>query len=179
MLSSLAFWIAVAVLLFWAVGAYNRLMRLRADLVQSFGGLDARWLRLMALQNECEAALAAQPGWEPGDITMALQAAATQFSASLAVMRARPMQADAAAALAAARDVLDASWRGFILQAAARLPDREPLDLLARRREAQHVELAHATEQFNAAVTRYNAAIGQFPALLVAALFGFRAARAL
>ena len=35
--SSPLFWIAFAVFLFWALGAYNRLMRLRSAVVQSFG----------------------------------------------------------------------------------------------------------------------------------------------
>ena len=37
--------IACAVLLFWAVGAYNRLMRLRAKVKKQFAALDAFMLR--------------------------------------------------------------------------------------------------------------------------------------
>jgi LemA protein len=36
MSSSVVFWIVAAVLLFWTVGAYNRLMRLRADANAAF-----------------------------------------------------------------------------------------------------------------------------------------------
>ncbi len=38
---SLAGWIVVAVLLFWFVGAYNRLVRLRASVLQAYAALDA------------------------------------------------------------------------------------------------------------------------------------------
>ena len=36
---------AAAVLFFWAVGAYNRLMRLRAKVKKTFAALDAFMLR--------------------------------------------------------------------------------------------------------------------------------------
>ena len=58
--------------------------------------------------------------------------------------------------------------------ATARLADA----VLSRR--VQLVLQAHAaTVQFNQAVARYNEAIGQFPALLLALLFGFKPARPL
>ena len=60
--SSPLFWIVFAVLLFWALGAYNRLMRLRSAVVQSFGSFDAHMVRLVALLGEWDAAIAVQPG---------------------------------------------------------------------------------------------------------------------
>jgi LemA protein len=48
------------------------------------------------------------------DITLlwtALRGAAAQVSASLAAMRPRPLQAEAAAALGAAQDVLGTAWQ--------------------------------------------------------------------
>lgn len=56
--------------------------------------------------------------------------------------------------------------------AGPRLPDT----LTARR--AQLVIQTHAaTDQFDQAVSRYNAAIAQFPAVVLAWLFGFKQAR--
>ena len=45
---SLASWIVIAVLLFWFVGAYNRLVRLRAAVLQSYGTLDAGGMAALA-----------------------------------------------------------------------------------------------------------------------------------
>ena len=53
---------------------------------------------------------------------------------------------------------------------------RLPEDFSSER--AQLIRLAQAaTEHFNEAVASYNEAIGQFPALLLARLFGFQSAR--
>lgn len=115
------FWIAVSLTAFWALGAYNRLMRLRTAVVQAFGGLDAHMLRLLALLGEVAAARASDRSLDrtrdvptaaasAGDRMAALEGAAVQFSASLAVARARPLHADALAALVSARSVLEACW---------------------------------------------------------------------
>ena len=120
MWSSPLFWIVFAIALFWALGAYNRLMRLRSAVVQSFGSFDAHMVRLMALLGEFHASCAVQRdgAMAPADQEIAaLQGATTQLSASLAVARARPLRADAMAALAAARDVLHASWPGALRKA--------------------------------------------------------------
>ena len=36
-------WLLLGVLVFWAVGAYNRLERLRSDAQLAYGALDAQW----------------------------------------------------------------------------------------------------------------------------------------
>ena len=77
------------------------------------------------------------------------------------------------AALNAACDVLVMAWATAQRDeahdlAGPRLPDT----VLARR--SQLAGQTHvAIEQFNAAVARYNEAIAQFPAVLLAWLFGF------
>ena len=175
------FWGLCALTLFWAVGAYNRLVRLRSAVVQAFGGLDAHLVRLLALLAECGAAHeAAHPAAQGavGQARTALQAAATQFGASLAVARARPLQADAAAALAAGREVLSAAWQALLRVRededgpAACAPWRQQWD-------AHQAQNLLALQQFNDAVACYNAAIAQFPPCLLAWLFGFKPARPL
>lgn len=198
--SSPLFWIAFAVLLFWALGAYNRLMRLRSSVVQSFGSFDAHMVRLVALLGELNAALAVQPGRllagaSERDVA-ALQGATTQLSASLAVARARPLQPDAVAALAAARDVLQARWLAAVgavgtVPPAPAVPGGGPapeapsepvvtaLSIWQIRWDEHQLQNAQAIRVFNDAVQHYNAAIAQFPASLLAWVFGFKAARAL
>lgn len=53
--------------------------------------------------------------------------------------------------------------------AGPRLPDT----VLARRAQLA-IQTHAATDQFNQAVAQYNEAIGQFPAVLLAWLFGFK-----
>ncbi|RYH08363.1 MAG: lema family protein, partial [Alphaproteobacteria bacterium] len=44
-IESLLLWSLVALLLFWFVGAHNRLVRLRSAAVQAYGALDALIVR--------------------------------------------------------------------------------------------------------------------------------------
>ncbi|MDD2692997.1 MAG: LemA family protein [Simplicispira sp.] len=174
MLSSSIFWTVLAILLFWSVGAYNRVVRLRSAALQAFGALDAHWVRMLALLGECDVAqdsagLAVTPAHQ------ALQAATTGFGATLAVARARPLQADAAAALVSAHEALELAWQGWVAQAQG-TQERSPWE----SRWAQHGQQnALARQQFNDAVANYNAAIAQFPAQVLAWLFGFQPAKAL
>lgn len=198
---------AVAIAVFWALGAYNRLMRLRSAVIQAFGSFDAHMVRLLALVSEYGAVHAAAPA-PPGPVPTlaALEGAATQLSASLAMARARPLRPDATAALAAARDVLYTTWEKTtaIPPPPSDLPppekpegagepvgpDRPPTETTtaAASLPPSHWQLhwenhlqqnAQAAGVFDDAVLHYNAAIAQFPASLLARVFGFKAARGL
>ncbi|KRD21092.1 LemA family protein [Acidovorax sp. Root267] len=194
MWSSPLFWIVFAIAVFWALGAYNRLMRLRSAVVQAFGSFDAHMVRLLALLGEFGAAHAVQqlpPAGGMAPEMAALQGATTQLSASLAMARARPLQSEAVAALVAAREVLHASWQKAVpnlpgdnnaqMPALADAADLLPRPaLLWQMRWDEHVQQNdQATRVFNDAVLHYNAAIAQFPANLLAWVFGFKAARRL
>ena len=178
--SSVVLGVIAAVLLFWVVGAYNRLMRLRAEANAAFVGFEAELSRQVALVRECLPPLeATQPAALEQGISFwaGLHGAAAQCAASLAAARARPLEYDGIAALSAAQDVLSMAWDRAERDdahdlAGARLPE----SVTARR--AQLVIQTHAAiDQFDRAVNRYNAAIAQFPAVLLAWVFGFKPGR--
>lgn len=183
MTSSVLAWTIAAVLLFWAVGAYNRLMRLRADANGAFANVEGEFARQVELvRGQLPPPEPTQPApldGEPTSFWSALHAAASQLAATLAAARSKPLNADNIAALNAAQDVLAMAWEQAERDdahdlAGPRLPDT----VLLRRR--QTLLQAHAAaEAFNLAVARYNEAIGQFPALVLAWLFGFKPARPL
>ncbi|MFY3383254.1 LemA family protein [Paracidovorax sp. MALMAid1276] len=183
MWSSPLFWMAFAIVLFWALGAYNRLMRLRSAVVQSFGSFDAHMVRLVALLGEFSAAHAVQRGMQADGTDAelaALQGATTQLSACLAVARARPLSVDAVAALTAARRVLRDTWQSAGRNPASVLTDAPPPQGVWQTRWDEHVQQnEQAARVFNDAVGQYNAAVAQFPANVLARVFGFRPARAL
>jgi len=172
MLSSSVFWGVFAITVFWAVGAYHRIMRLRSAALQAFGGLDMHWVRLLAMLGECDAAqvtagrviVSGRPEW---------LAAMNRFAACLAAARARPLQSEVAMELLAARQALEGAWAALLAG-----PDVAPEIWApwAQRWEQQHQQNAQATAQFNAAVAQYNDAIAQFPASVLARFFGFKAA---
>ena len=181
MASTWIWWAVAAVLLFWAVGAYNRLVRLRSEANTAFAALEAELNKQVQLVHECLPEGQTQPaslfdGLE-GSFWGGLQGAATQFAASLAVARQKPLEPDGIAALSAAQAVLTMAWERAERDDAHDLAGpRLPETLTASR--AHLVAQARAcAEQFNQAVTRYNEAIAQFPAVLLAWLFGFRPGR--
>lgn len=176
--------IVLAVLVFWAVGAYNRLIRLRSTAIQAFGALDGHLVRWLALLAEYEAATASAggSGLAPQDHPQAaLAAAGAQFAAALAVVRAHPLDAQAAAALAAGAQVLETAWQSLVQSAALQSEGVAPPALApwVQQREQLALQSAPAQHQFNAAVAQYNAAVAQFPASVLAWAFDFKKAQAL
>ena len=160
-----------ALLVFWTVGAYNRLVRLRSDLAARFGAVDERYRQRHALlEGQLDllstALAAAAPRLD------ALRAACRQADAAREHARARPGAASAVTSLRVAEDIL--------ADARARLPVQTVVgtDLpdLNARLAASDTALAFARADFNAAVAAYNDAVSQFPTWLVARLFNFRAA---
>jgi LemA protein len=175
-------WVIAAVVVFWMVGAYNRLVRLRSEANGAFATLEAELSRQVQLVHQCIPPEDDQPPSQfAGGSAFwgGLQGAAAQLAASLASAKARPLDPERIAALGAAQEVLAMAWDRAERDdahdlAGPRLPD----DLSGER--AQRVRMAQAaTEHFNDAVTRYNHAIGQFPAVMLAWLFGFHPARGL
>ncbi|MEO5845836.1 MAG: LemA family protein [Caldimonas sp.] len=162
-----------AVVVFWIVGAYNRLMRLRSNLVARFGAVDEHYRqRHTLLEGQLEllstALAAAAPRLD------ALRAACRQADAAREHARARPGAANAVTSLRVAEDIL--------ADARSRLPVQTVVgtDLpgLNARLATSDTALGFARAEFNAAVADYNEAVRQFPTVLVARLFNFRAAAA-
>lgn len=176
--------LACAVALFWAIGAYGRLMRLRGKVKKSFAALDAVMLRELTwmqarlppdLRGENRPAPAATLGDESRAALTRLWSACEQ--------------------LATAHDTLGAAWQRAIdhlaaapeAAAAPDLPDApeaapgadsartDSAQLAAHRMHLLHQSLP-LREAFNAAVLAYNRAIAQFPASLLARACRLRAA---
>jgi LemA protein len=178
--TSIVFWSLCAVLLFWMVGAYNRLMRLRADANAAFATLEAELSRQVDLvQNQLPGPEATQPASLDGEGSFwaGLHGAAAQFAASLAAARSRPLEPAGIAALSAAQDVLAMAWERAERDDAHDLAGPRLPDTVTSRRAHLALQTHAATEQFNKAVVRYNQAIAQFPAVLLAWLFGFKPGR--
>lgn len=180
----LGWWIAAAIAVFWLVGAYNRLVRLRSLALQAYATLDAALVRQLDF---VQVRAAAAHGGDP-----ALQAAVHQLAALLAATRLRALEPGAIAALATALRVLLAAWQRLhpeqvmhfdiegTLSRPAPLAAGEGADAASPAAALAWPEPSAAAEvargQFNLAALEYNSAIAQFPALLVAWVFGLRPA---
>jgi LemA protein len=169
--TQLAIAAGAAVLLFWTVGAYNRLVRLRNAIGRRFAPVDEQFrLRQGLLVAQCDA-LSALPG-DAGPALEALRAACLQAESAHARARAHPGAAAATASLRLAEDIL-ADTRSRLPAEAAAHPD---LVDISTRLTASDTTLAFARRQFNDTVKEYNHAVRQFPTWLIAWLFSFRTA---
>lgn len=182
MFSSLVFWIALAVMVFWAVGAYNRLIRLRSDAKAAFARLETELNKQVQLVAACMPEGQAPPAsLFEGESSFwgGLEGAAGQFAASLAAARVRPLDPARLAALSAAHEVLAMAWERAERDDAHDLAGPKLPETVTGKRAQVAAQSAAAAEEFNLAVDRYNQGIGQFPALLLVWLFGLKPARGL
>lgn len=179
MTGNVVFWLGMAVLLFWTLGAYNRLVRLRAQVLGMFAQVDQPMVQTLALLSQ---AAGVPDATSTGDATPlqetyvvpvrdGLQAAAVQLEVALRVVRKHALNASAVAALQTAYATVHDVWS----RRQGTLPDAVSTDdaVMQRAWEDNSQVIRVAAAGFNAAVQAYNAAIAQFPASILANLFSF------
>ncbi len=162
---------AAALLVFWSLGAYNRLVALRNRIGAAFVPVDDALRRRAAALASLAEALHGRDDEARSQLGAALSAQAGLLSAADA-LRVRPTLADRAAALAAAEAAMAADVSGLL----ARLePPSEAGPAAAPLADVQDAmqRLAFARQLFNDAVADYNAAAAQFPTRWLTGLFRF------
>ncbi|GAB3191771.1 LemA family protein [Hydrogenophaga aquatica] len=164
----------LAVVIFWAVGAYNRLMRLKTQVSNAFGQIDVQLKRRYDLiPNLVEVArkyMAHEARTLEAVIAARNQAAAMEQKAA-----ASPLSPSALGALAGAEQVLGgALGRLFaVVEDYPALKADETLRELSE--ELTHTEnrVGFARQAYNDQVLEYNQAALHFPTLIVARTLGF------
>jgi LemA protein len=167
----IAWSVVAAALLFWIVGAYNRLVLLRGAIARQFAPVHEQFRQRRALLIQQLDALApvllnATPRLD------ALRAACQLVEAACTRATVRPSAADAVTSLRLADNILAEARARLPVQAVAGIDLTE----LNARLGASDATLAFARRQFNDAVRAYNHAMQQFPTVLIVGLFGFRSA---
>ena len=161
-----------AVAVFWMVGAYNRLMRLRGAIGQAFVQVDEVLQRRAAAALQLAAALReVLPSEE--DTLQALAVGLARVGTAADVVRQRPSFGPAVQALAAAQ-----AEAGAALTRACALVELRPelaadgdiAPLMSTLSETA-ARLAFTRQLFNDAVAAYNEAIGLFPTSLLAPVY--------
>ena len=164
----------LAMLVFWAVGAYNRLVRLKNVIANAFGQIDVQLKHRYDLIPSLVDAAKQYLQHEQATLEAVISARNQARSASDTV-RSRPGKADAVIALAAAEQTLDSSLDRLFALAEA-YPDLKADQTIREFSEeltSTENKVGFARQAYNDAVLVYNNAQGQFPALLIARLFGF------
>lgn len=167
----------VALLFFWAVGAYNRLIRLRNEIANAFAQIDVQLKRRHDLiPNLVE--VARKYLTHERETLERVTAARAQVMAATDLARARPYQSGPIKSLGMAEGVL-ASAMGSLRAVIEAYPDlKADQNLRELSEELTHTEnkVAFSRQLFNDATLDYNNAAHQFPTNLVAGVFGFRTA---
>lgn len=170
----LAVVLVAAVLVFWMLGAYNRLVSLRNAIGTAWQQVDAALAHRAAAVSPLVAALRVSLADE-GAALDALLTGHAQVAAAADALRVRPVLAEPAAALVGAEAAMvSASTRVLaLLDLHPTLRDGpEVAPHAAALREAQP-RLAFARQLFNEAVQAYNDAARQFPTRILVRLYGF------
>ncbi len=163
-----------AVLVFWMLGGYNRLVALRTAIGQAFAQVDE------LLQRRAAAAAAlvvvAAPAMSSEQSALdAWSAAQARAHKAAAALRTQPVAAERTAALAACEAPLAAAGArvtALLEQQPALLAEPAAAAHLATLRECE-ARLVFARQRFNEAAQAYNEAVHLFPTRLLARLYGF------
>ena len=172
--TQLIFLALLAVLVFWAVGAYNRLIRLKNTIANAFGQIDVQLKRRYDLiPNLVEAAKKYLS--HERETLEAVITARNQAKSASDTARSRPTNALAVTTLAVAEQALSSSLgQLFALnEAYPELKADATIRELSEELTSTENKVTFARQAFNDAVLDYNNAQGQFPAVLVARLFSF------
>lgn len=178
MSGSLLLWGVLALCVFWSVGLYNRLMRIRARSLSALGSVE-KHMRVYAdlVREDLAHGAAVHPhtstAHKPSDDWAGLLSAMQVFEDALKETGISALRDEAPARLGQAFDAVQTAWR-LINEAPPDLAG--PLVPASIRTQwdavTQRVETARGG--FNQILTQYNEALGQVPARLVAGAMGFK-----
>ena len=173
--------VALAVLLAWVVGAYNRMVRLRTAIISAWEQIVAALVKRSEAMAAVVEAVREPLASEAATLQALAEADAKQRAAADGVRQARARIADvslwvnAEAAVASPASRLRAliELQPTLIHESAQGP--QLVAALAAWRESEP-RLLFVRQGFNDAVDRYNTAIHQWPTRLIASPLGFRSA---
>lgn len=173
-MEALIFGVLIATAVFWAVGAYNRLVRLRAEVVRQWGSVDAVWLRLLVrLQGGVAArqSLLTTPAGDGESELQALQSACDELMEALLQARLQPLAVDGQKQVLALHQKVVIEIRALLLKDNdAVKPDLEIA--VSRMRQT----LPAALIPYHVAVANYNEALAMQPAAWLGRRLGLQPA---
>lgn len=166
-----------ALLLFWAVGAYNRLIRLRNEITNAFAQIDVQLKRRHDLiPNLVE--VARKYLEHERETLERVTAARAQVMAATDLVKSQPNQAGPIKSLGMAEGVLANAMGRFqaVVEAYPELKADQNMRELSEELTHTENKVAFSRQLFNDATLDYNNAAHQFPTNVLAGVFGFRTA---
>ena len=166
-----------ALLVVWATGAYNRLVRLRNEISNAFAQIDVQLKRRHDLiPNLVEVARKYME--HERDTLERVTAARAQVMAATELVKSKPLEAGPIKSLGLAEGVLAGAMGRFQATVEAYPELKADARMQELSEELTHTEnrIAFARQLFNDATLDYNNAAQQFPTNVVAGVFSFREA---
>lgn len=174
-------WLLLALAVFWAVGAFKRLKRLRLQGKQAFAPVDAQLSQVVDLLRSCARMQSLKERVTSVYVEQAhhaLMPCADLLESALQQARLHPLRPETIAALDAAWQGAQVAWQAYVqLGGDPSSVHAEHIQEWSQRWLHLQPLQNHSAAQFNLSVHTYNRAIAQFPACLIARVSGHRAAR--
>jgi LemA protein len=176
----LIFLAVVAVIVFWAIGAYNRLVSLRNQFKNAFAQIDVQLKRRYDLIPNLVETAKAYMKHERETLEAVIRARNSAVNANQAAA-ADPGSASAIAGLTAAEGALTGAL-GKLFALAEAYPDlkaNQNMMQLTEELTGTENKISFARQAFNDAVMTFNTAVQQFPTNILASIFSFTPAELL
>jgi LemA protein len=173
--NSFVAWFLAALVLSWAMGAYNRLVRLRAKGLSAFAELEQVLRKQMALISIHFLEDAVVAGEAP-EVWHRLLVSTKSVVTALKVAHSQPLNEVATRGLKEGIEASVLCWQQWVA-----LPPNVVDSFLPPGFQLQWAQLESQVErarsEFNQSVLDYNEAKNQFPANVLAKIFGFKSAQ--
>lgn len=187
--TTIIFWIALAVLVFWALGAYNRLVGLRGQLLRHLQALTAQWQANAQALRQALADLSRVPETDSAWASLGDEAsswrplgqATKQFQACVGAVAAKSHvvpPVDDMASVRAAHAVMEGAWQRLV-NTSDDLAGQAVPQSLALLWQHQQMQIQEKLRDYNTSAQLYNQSVRQFPAVLIGWIFGFGTAQVL
>jgi LemA protein len=172
--------VVVFVPIFWAIGAYNRLVSLRNRFKNAFAQIDVQLKRRYDLIPNLVETVKGYMKHEAGTLEAVIAARNGAVSANQAAA-ANPGDTQTMTKLSQAETVLSGSLgRMFALsEAYPDLKANQNMMQLTEELTSTENKIAFARQAYNDSVMGFNTAVEQFPASILAGMFQFRSAELL
>jgi LemA protein len=182
MTGSLISWFFLACAVFWAVGLYNRVTRILTRGLDAFGSVE-KYMRQLTelvdahiLQSGFAGIQAQEVQEDPlAGAWIALHIQLGNLVRHASEARATPLAVESLANLQLSMFEVQQAW-GVLFQLPADLVGPSVPAELQQQWEVAYAKLQNARGGMNQILVRYNEAISQFPARLIAGMLGFKSA---
>jgi len=170
----------IAVVVFWVIGAYNRLVSLRNVFKNAFAQIDVQLKRRYDLIPNLVETAKAYMAHERETLEAVIKARAGAVAANSAAA-ADPGSGAAMKQLVAAEGMLSGAL-GKLFALAEAYPDlkaNQNMMQLSEELTSTENKIAFSRQAFNDSVMSYNTAVEQFPSNVIAGMFSFKTAELL